>query len=38
MADLIYYDSEVKEYVFVPETPDDQTETETQAETSTGNK
>ena len=36
MADRIYYDDEVKEYIFVPEIPDDQSEPET--ETSTGNK
>ena len=33
MADKIYYDDEVKEYIFVPETPDDQSEPETQANT-----
>lgn len=36
MADRIYYDDEIKEYVYVPEKADDQTET--QAETNTGNK
>ena len=36
MADLIYYDSEVKEYVYEPEKADDQTEQETQ--TNTGDK
>ena len=36
MADKIYYDEQTKEYVYEPDTPDDQTET--QAETNTGNK
>ena len=30
MADKIYYDQETKEYVYEPDTSDDQTETETQ--------
>ena len=36
MADKIYYDQETKEYVYEPEKADDQTET--QAETNTGDK
>lgn len=34
MADKIYYDQETKEYVYEPDTPDDQTETQVE----TGNK
>ena len=33
MADKIYYDDEVKEYVYEPEKAGDQTEQETQANT-----
>ena len=36
MADRIYYDEQTKEYVYEPDTPDDQTQTE--VETTTGNK